>query len=205
MPEIDTPIAILAGGSGRRMGSAKGTCKCMLELGGTPLLEHILLRLKTQSPLLVLNTNDAPELFSSYQLTIVPDLPPRDLGPLGGLWSVWKHFQSIGQTPEYLMSVAGDTPFLPQDLLATLAQSIKPEHDVLFCQSQDREHFINALWANSSFEQLDTFLHEGGRSVGQFIRSIRHEKKIFSTNNIDPFFNINTPEQLTLAQRQLES
>lgn len=201
MQASDIPVVILAGGAGRRMG---GKCKCLLEVDGKSLLDHILIRLKT-SQKVILNTNDDANLFESYSLPVVKDAQPLDIGPLGGLYSAWQYLKSKGEPSEYLLSVAGDTPFLPKNLLEELLVNLDSGVEVRFCQSNEREHYVLALWSRSALDKLDTFIRDGGRSVGQFIRSLNHDKKIFENFDQDPFFNINTPEQLDQAQARLRN
>src|ERR1700730_11950641 len=119
MPRNDLPVAVvLAGGLARRMG---GGDKPLLMLAGRPLLDHALDRVRPQSHAMVLNANGDPTRFAPWGLPVVADTLPDFPGPLAGILAAMRWTTALHPATEYLLSVPGDTPFLPQDLGARLA------------------------------------------------------------------------------------
>lgn len=179
---------ILAGGEGRRMG---GLDKPLLCVGGVTLLDHIIARLRPQTGCLALSANGDPARFAGRGLPVLPDATPG-LGPLAGVLSGLDWAAAVGC--DALLSVPGDTPFIPDDLAARL----RPAPAV--AASDGRVHHAVALWAVSCRAALRAHLRAGGsRSVFGFARTLPMREVWFATVPIDPFFNVNTPEDLVLA------
>ncbi|MFL0802043.1 MAG: molybdenum cofactor guanylyltransferase [Agarilytica sp.] len=203
---IDIPVVILAGGSGTRMG---GRDKCLLPLGSSTVLEIILATLRAQTKTVYLNINGDKHRFDHYNLPVIQDTISPPVGPLGGLVSVCEHVFAQHPNGQWLLTVAGDCPFLPKDLLATLYASIESHQGVsphvVYCHSQERDHFVVALWSRSVIPQLHAFLESGQRSVGRFINTQPHIRVEFDRKGIDPFFNINTDEQWSIAKAAIQN
>ncbi len=192
-PEI--PAFILAGGSGQRMG---GRDKCLLPLGNHSVLAHIIERLRPQCGELYLNANGDAQRFNKYGLTVIPDQAEPPIGPLGGLRSALDTLSKAQSPARWMLSVAGDSPFLPCNLVSTLLAAAEPNTEVIFCRSGGRDHFVIALWSRSIEHTLDAFIATGRKSVCAFIQTLSHCAVTFEKNaqlDIDPFFNINTQEQ----------
>lgn len=206
----EVPVVILAGGSGTRMGTLD---KCLLPFGQKTLLEQLKSVLLKQTSRLILNANGDAERFGHYQLEIVGDTLGADKGPLAGIASTMDYLvkhprepqQSAEQEsprPEWLVSAPGDGPFIPADYSKQLLNAARLEEvDIVFCSSQDKQHFVSAIWSTALAPKLRTYLESGGRSVKQFIRQTPHRVLDFSANKqeIDPFFNINTHEDYQKA------
>ncbi|TLU71488.1 molybdenum cofactor guanylyltransferase MobA [Lichenicoccus roseus] len=183
---------ILAGGEGRRMG---GVDKPLLPLGGRPLLRHVLDRLAPQVGPLVLSANGDPARYAAHDLPVLADEVPGQ-GPLAGLlrgldWAA-------GQGCDSLLSVPGDTPFIPADLLVALS----PAPAVAI--SAGVRHHLVAHWPCDCRTALRRFLAtDARRSVFVFARLLGLREVEFGEP--DPFFNINTPEELAVAASRLAS
>ena len=191
---------ILAGGRSTRMG---GGDKFLRPLAGRPILTHVIARLGPQVSHLALNANSAAALLASFGLDVVPD-PLSEMGPLGGVLAglLWAHRQE--NAPAYIVTVSCDTPFLPRDLVARLHQASDQPERIIVARSGGMLHPTCALWPVSLAGDLETFLHREGASSVRAFAGKRHVPAVadFPINDgCDPFFNVNTPEDLTEAER----
>lgn len=193
---------ILAGGLASRMG---GGDKALLPLGDATLLDHVIERLGPQCAALALNANGDPARFSRFSLPVLPDSVPGHPGPLAGIlagldWAAGKRMDGI-------VTVAADTPFLPRDLVAQLVQAAA-EKDVLsaLAASPDetgapRRHPTFGLWPVALREDLRAALGDGLRKVALWADNHGAATATFAAaGGLDPFFNVNTPEDLARAQ-----
>ena len=179
---------ILAGGEARRMG---GLDKTLLRVGGVTLLDHVIARLRPQVSHLALSANGDPARFDGCGLPVLTDATPG-LGPLAGVLSGLEWADALGC--DALLTVPGDTPFIPDDL----ARRLLPAPAV--AASGGRVHHAVALWAVSCRMALRAHLRAGGtRSVSGFGRTLPMREVVFAQADGDPFFNVNTPEDLVLA------
>ncbi len=189
------PAMILAGGSGRRMG---GVDKALLPLGDGVVLDAILARLRPQAGPIALNANGDPARFDRFGLPVVPDRL-RNVGPLGGVLVAldWAEAQGADQ----VLVLPADTPFLPLDLVERL--SVAPR--VAYARSGDDLHPILSIWNSRLRSDLQTFLEEGGRKVRSFL-SVQNATPVeFPSSTEDPFFNINTPADLDMAEQRFRA
>lgn len=188
---------ILAGGQGRRMG---GVDKTLLPLGGQPLLARIAQRLRPQCPAgLVLSANGDPARFADiFEGPVLPDPVPGGAGPLAGLLAGLAHGASRPDVT-HVLSVSGDVPFLPGDLAARLAAS-RGGSPIAVAASGGREHYTAALWPVDLRDDLRSWLAAGERRVGAFIA--RHGAAVveWSAEPVDPFLNLNAPEDVARAE-----
>ena len=109
---------VLAGGLARRMG---GGDKARLRIGGRTILERVLARLKPQCAALILNANGDPARFADTGLAVVPDSVPDFAGPLAGILAGLDWAATEAPDIADIVSVPGDCPFLPEDLVARLS------------------------------------------------------------------------------------
>ena len=180
---------ILAGGEARRMG---GLDKTLLRVGGVTLLDHVIARLRPQVGQLALSANGDPARFGGCGLRVLADATPG-LGPLAGVLSGLDWAEALGC--DALLTVPGDTPFIPDDL----ARRLLPAPAV--AASGGRVHHAVALWAVCCRAALRAHLRAGGtRSVSGFARTLPMRAVVFARAEGDPFFNVNTPEDLVLAR-----
>ncbi|GAB5468164.1 MAG: molybdenum cofactor guanylyltransferase MobA [Rhodospirillales bacterium] len=193
---------ILAGGQARRMG---GGDKCLLPLGGRSLLSHIVARLAPQVGPLALNANGDPARFSAYDLPVVEDAVAGQLGPLAGVLTGLLWAQSLRPAVRWLVTVPGDGPLLPDDLVARLLAGAEAAGTELACAvSGERRHPVIALWPLALTEDLRAALvAEGLRKVDRWTDRHGLAQVTWPNAPYDPFFNINRPEDLTAAQALL--
>lgn len=188
---------ILAGGLSRRMG---GGDKPLLELAGWTLLDRVVTRFAPQCPAgLILNANGEPRRFVGFPGPIVPDDLPDHPGPLAGLLAALDHGAEIEGVTE-VASVAGDTPFLPYDLVEKL-RAARAMSGIAIAASGGRAHYTVGLWPVALRIDLRRFLvDEAGRRVGGFLERHAVATVHWACDPVDPFLNINTPDDLAAAQ-----
>lgn len=196
-PAMVRPVLglILAGGRARRMG---GGDKPLLRLGGRTLLERVVERLGPQCGAgLALSANGDPARFTGFPGPVLPDPLPDRPGPLAGILAGLEH--AAAQGIARVVSVSGDAPFLPEDVVTRL-QAVAPETGLALAASGARQHYTIALWPVALRDDLRDYLTRGERRVGAFLD--RHGAAVASwpIEPLDPFLNINTPEDIAAAE-----
>ena len=194
---------ILAGGLSRRMG---GGDKPLLRLGDRTVLERVTERLRPQcSAGLILNANGDPARFRAFTGFVVPDSLPDAPGPLAGILAALDFCAAHHPDVAYVASVAGDTPFLPPDFVARLhAARARDGVEMAVAASGGQLHFVNGVCAVSLRHDLRTALVERGlRRVGMWIARHNAAEAAWETEPVDPFLNLNTPEDVFAAERLL--
>ncbi|SDX15265.1 molybdenum cofactor guanylyltransferase [Ruegeria halocynthiae] len=214
MPSTKPLGVILAGGLATRMG---GGDKGMLQIGGVSLLDRVIERLRPQVDGLSLNANGDASRFSELGLPVIADSIEGFAGPLAGVlagldWAAEQGAQSI-------VTVAADTPFFPRDLVnqlvlasagqkhpLVLATTLRTGDEALKSGGSKRvnRHPTFGLWPVALRDDLRTALEGGLRKVVIWTDQHEGREALFSTDPFDPFFNVNTPEDLGRAQAMLE-
>lgn len=191
---------LLAGGRARRMG---GGDKCLLPLAGQPMLAHAIARLRPQVGSLALNANGDPARFRDFGLPVAGDVVEGFAGPLAGVLTGMIWARDAAPDAEWLVTAATDTPFFPEDLVARLAAAARARGaDVAFAASGGRTHPVFGLWNPALLEALRKALtREDERKIDRFAG--RHAVAVaeFPTTPLDPFFNVNQPDDLVEAER----
>ncbi|KQB15515.1 molybdenum cofactor guanylyltransferase [Rhodobacter capsulatus] len=181
---------ILAGGQGRRMGREKA----LVRLAGQPLIARVLARLAPQVAAVAISANGDPGRFG-LGLPVLPDRAGESgLGPMAGIRAGLDWAAERGA--EALVSVATDTPFLPEDLVARLAAAGGPAH----AQSFGRDHYTAALWRVADRPRIDALFAADERRMRAYLAGAVAVP--FDTTP-DPFANLNTPEDLARAEDRL--
>lgn len=192
---------ILAGGLARRMG---GGDKPLQHLAGRPILAHVVERLRGQCGSLLLNANGDPARFAAFGLPVVVDTVPGYAGPLAGILAGLDWLAAERPDEDWLVSVAADTPFVPADLVARLQAARAAAGTPLACAaSGGRQHHAIALWPVALREELRAALVAGERRLGLWAARHGVAAAEWPTEPVDPFFNINTPEELAGAEALL--
>jgi molybdopterin-guanine dinucleotide biosynthesis protein A len=191
---------VLAGGLARRMG---GGDKALIEIGGVAILDRVLGRLRGSCDRIVLNANGDPARFARYGLPVIADSVPGYAGPLAGILAGLDWAAEHAPSSEWLVSVPGDCPFLPADLVERL-HAVRAERNArLACaRSGDWRHPVVGLWPAGLREDLRHAL------VAEDLRKIeiwtgRHGVAIatWPDQPFDPFLNVNTPQDAETANR----
>lgn len=195
-PEAAATVGvILAGGLARRMG---GGDKTLRVLAGQTVLSRIIARIRPQVPILLLNANGEPARFAANGLPVVPDTLPGHPGPLAGVLAGMEWAAIHAPAARWLLSVPGDAPFLPTDLLARFhAERGGASHAC--AASAGRTHPVAALWPLAARDALAAALQAGQHKVGGFTGAGCTAVVEWLAEPVDPFLNLNTPEDLAQA------
>jgi len=191
---------VLAGGLARRMG---GGDKPMRSIGGRTILDHVIERLKPQCEGLLLNANGDPARFARFTLPVIPDTVEDYPGPLAGVLAGLDWTAANRPDAEWVVSVAGDCPFLPRDLVARLHEVRETEDAQLaVASSGGRTHPVIGLWGVGLREELrHALVGEGLRKIDRWTARYRLATVSWPTEPVDPFFNANTVDDLAEAER----
>jgi molybdopterin-guanine dinucleotide biosynthesis protein A len=195
MAESAVVGCILAGGRSSRMGRDK-----RLELlDGKPLIAHAIDRLGSQVDQLMINADD--ESLDAYGLPMRGDPIPGFAGPLAGILAGLRW--AVEVEADSLVTVPSDSPFLPLDLVARL--NAVPDCQIACAASGGRLHPVFGLWHQPSqfIAELEKVLSKGEGKVESFVSRYRQGVAAWPIERYDPFFNINTPEDLAAAERVL--
>jgi molybdopterin-guanine dinucleotide biosynthesis protein A len=191
---------ILAGGLARRMG---GGDKARITIGGRTILERVLATMTPQCARLIVNANGDPSRFADTHLPVVADSVPDFAGPLAGILAGLDWAAAHARDITDIASVPGDCPFLPSNLVARLASARAQAKTPLACaRSGDWRHPVVGLWPVALREDLrKALMVEGLHKIE--IWTARHGVAIadWPVEPIDPFFNVNTPEDVAAAER----
>lgn len=202
-PASNVVGCVLAGGLARRMGGGDKTLK---ELAGKPMLAHVIARLRPQVRCVMLNANGDPARFSAFGLPVEADPVEGFAGPLAGVLAGLEWARANEPDAEFVVSVAGDTPFFPRDLVSRLLSASLSPGEIVLARSDEGMHPVFGLWPVPLADDLRDFLENGEtRKVLAFVdrhpnRSARFDAVSGETGTFDPFFNINTPEELETAE-----
>jgi len=184
---------ILAGGLARRMG---GGDKAMRVVGGRAVLDHLLDRFAPQVERVIVNANGDAERFAP--LPVVADTLPGNPGPLAGVLAGMEWAAAHLPETEWIATVPGDAPFIPRDLVARL-HAARGDARMACAASGGRTHPVAALWPVGLRHELRAALERGERKVGAFTAGAAIAE--WPAEPVDPFFNVNTPEDLAEADR----
>ena len=190
---------ILAGGAARRMG---GGDKPLRLLKGKPILDWIVARIRPQVRFLAISANGDPERFSAYKLPVLPDRLP-DLGPMAGILAAMDWANETNPDAHHILTLSGDTPFLPVDLVERLStQTAHHPSEIIAAASAGQVHPTIALWPMAARTNIQKSLNENkGRRVSDWLSILNHQSVAWDHLPFDPFFNVNSPEDLQEAEK----
>ena len=193
---------VLAGGLARRMG---GGDKARIEIGGVSILDRVLATLSAQCTGIIINANGDPKRFADTGLVVVSDSVPDFAGPLAGILAGLDWLAAQNNGIEWILSVPGDCPFLPDDLVERLHQARRKMGTgvPLACaRSGAWRHPVVGLWplalrgdlrkalVNEDMRKIEVWTAQHGVAIAEW-----------PDQPIDPFFNVNTPEDAAVAER----
>ncbi|MCA3643702.1 MAG: molybdenum cofactor guanylyltransferase MobA [Methylobacterium sp.] len=191
-------VVILAGGRATRMG---GGDKPLKVLRGVPILSHVLARVARDGRALVLNANGDASRFAPFGLPVVADAEGDFPGPLAGILAGLDWAAARGMAGDVL-SVPGDCPFIPHDLGERLEEARQAAGVPLACAgSGGWTHPVIGLWPVSLREELRTAMAAGERKIDRFTARFGCATAEWPVEPFDPFFNVNTPDELSEAER----
>lgn len=188
---------ILAGGRSSRMG---GGDKCLLPVGGMSLIAHSLAALAGQTSEILINTNSDPGPFLKFGRPVLSDAIPGFQGPLAGLLTGMLWSRRCHPRNAHLLSVAGDVPFLPRDLVSRLMRGLLEKRaDIAIAACSRGSHPTIGLWPVDLAERLEHDLMETN------VRSMQHWISTFRVTEVEfpsaLLMNINTPAELEACRK----
>lgn len=190
---------ILAGGRATRMG---GGDKGLRVVGGRRLMDHVLDRLAPQVGTLAINANGDPARLAEFGLPVLADSLPDHPGPLAGVLAGLDWAAGIGA--QSIVTAAADTPFFPRDLAARLVAAAGPSGLCLAASPDEdgrmQRHPTFGLWPVALRHDLRSALTGGLRKIVLWTDDHGAGTAAFPSDPFDPFFNVNTPEDIALAE-----
>tara|TARA_B100001778_G_scaffold296244_1_gene268976 strand:- start:172 stop:780 length:609 start_codon:yes stop_codon:yes gene_type:complete len=192
---------VLAGGKSQRFGEDK----CQVKLGDKLLIDYILSEIIDEFKEVLLISNNKIKYNNSNKISLVEDIK-KGLGPLGGILTAMKWIKQNNKSYKWISTFPSDTPFFKKQILNNFLEEIKNyEGKLFFINSNDTRHNIFGLWSIDLLERLEKDLDNGERKVEMWANKIGVKSINMKFENKDPFFNINTKEDLTKAEEYLEN
>lgn len=202
IPPPPTYGLVLAGGLARRMG---GGDKALIKIGRSTILDRVLATLSGQCVDIIINANGDPKRFEDTGCIVVPDNVPGFAGPLAGILAGLDWLSEQNNGIEWMVSVPGDCPFLPDDLVERLHEARRKMGagvPLACARSGEWRHPVVGLWPVALRHDLrKALVDEDLRKIE--VWTARHGVAIadWPTEPIDPFFNVNTPEDAKRAEQ----
>jgi len=199
MSEDNILGAILAGGQSKRMGKDK----LFLEFNNKKLIEHTIDKVKKYLKKVIIITNQDNEFFSKNNLTTVKDCIEGQLGPLVGILTAMKWAKENLSKCSWIATFPCDTPFFPESIIESFIEESKKKESLILCaSSHGRKHNIFCLWSLNLYDKLkDDLTNHKVRKVQDWTEKNKIKNLEFKFKDYDPFFNINTQEDLEFAKK----
>lgn len=191
---------ILAGGRSSRFG---GGDKTLAEFDGRSILSRVISRFRPQVGRMVLNVNGDLRRFAEFGIETISDGENPELGPLSGLLAAMDWAATQAPAADLIATVSSDVPFLPVDLVQRLDAA--RNEGAAIAESAGRRHPTIALWPMHLRSKVADALARRALSVNRLAADLNAVAVPFPMRNIDgqeidPFFNINTRDDLTAAR-----
>ena len=187
---------VLAGGKSQRFGEDKSQVK----LAGKLLIDHMLTEIIVEFKELLIVSNNKISFHNSEKISIIEDCE-KGLGPLGGVLSAMKWIKENQKDYKWIATFPVDTPFFKRQILKDFIQNINfNESDLFFIKSNNTRHNIFGLWSINLLDKLEKDLNNGERKVELWANNTGVKIINMEFSNNDPFFNINTKEDLKKAE-----
>ena len=192
---------VLAGGKSQRFGEDKSQVK----LAGKLLIDHMLTEIIDEFKELLIVSNNKISFHNSEKISIIEDFE-KGLGPLGGVLSAMKWIKENQKDYKWIATFPVDTPFFKRQILKDFIQNINfNESDLFFIKSNNTRHNIFGLWSINLLDKLEKDLKNGERKVELWANNTGVKIINMEFSNNDPFFNINTKEDLKKAEEILKN
>ena len=191
--------SILAGGKSKRMGEDK----LFLDLNNKTLIEHTINKVKKHFKQLIIITNNKNEFFAKNNLITVKDCIEGQLGPLVGILTAMKWAKENSPKCSWIASFPCDTPFFPESIISKFIEESKKKESLILCaSSHGRQHNIFGLWSLELHDKLyNDLVNNKIRKVQDWTKANNIKNLEFEFKDYDPFFNINTSEDLEFAKK----
>jgi molybdopterin-guanine dinucleotide biosynthesis protein A len=192
---------VLAGGKSQRFGEDKSQVK----LGDKILIDYILSEIIDEFNEVLVVSNNSINFRKSKKISLIQDFK-KDLGPLGGVLTAMKWVKDNNKDYQWISTFPVDTPFFENQILKDFLKNINQEEDKLFfIKSNNTRHNIFGIWSIDLIDKLEEDLARGERKVEFWANSVGVKNIEMEFDNKDPFFNINTKEDLKKAIEILEN
>ena len=193
---------VLAGGQSKRFGQDK----CQVQLGNKILIDYILKEIVDQFNEILIIANNDIKFLNSKKITRIEDYK-KDLGPLGGILTAMKWIKENNKNYKWISTFPSDTPFFNKKYLHDFLKNINDKDSKLFfIKSNDKRHNIFGLWSVELFNRLENdVINKGERKVEVWANNIGVKTINMEFKNNDPFFNINTKEDLEKAKELIKN
>tara|TARA_B100000287_G_scaffold25484_2_gene24666 strand:- start:642 stop:1262 length:621 start_codon:yes stop_codon:yes gene_type:complete len=203
MSEHNILGAILAGGKSQRMGKDK----LFLELNNKMLIDYTVDKVKKYLKNTIIITNQENKYFSEKNLTTVKDCIGGQLGPLVGILTAMKWAKENLNECSWVATFPCDTPFFPETIIEKFIEKSKKKDSLLLCaSSHGRKHNIFGLWSLKLYEKLqDDLINNKIRKVQDWTEKHKITNVEFKFEKYDPFFNINTLDDLEAAKKIIKN
>jgi len=203
MSEHNILGAILAGGQSKRMGKDK----LFLKLNNKMLIEYTIDKVKKYLKNVIIITNQKNEFFLKKNLITVEDCIKGQLGPLVGILTAMKWAKQNLKECSWIATFPCDTPFFPETIIQKFIEKSKKKDSLLLCaSSHGRKHNIFGLWSIELYEKLeDDLINNNIRKVQDWIEKNKITNVEFNFEEYDPFFNINTLDDLEAAKKIIKN
>jgi len=188
-------VVVLAGGESLRIGGGKP----LRTLGGETLLARALTAARSWSDDVAVSVHSEDQLGDLPVPILVDESDVA--GPVAGVAAALRHAQ--GRSKAFLLTIPCDMPFLPTDLVMQLAEAMGDDVAVALASSGGYLHPVCALWRRHALDRLPDYLDSGGRSLKGFAEHVGFTAVAWPSAPIDPFFNINTGDELERAEAML--
>ena len=197
MDDNNILAVVLAGGKSKRFGQDKNCVK----LGSITLLEHVLLKIVDRFKEILIVSSNSLEIEEIKKITVIPDCFD-DLGPLAGVLSSMKWIKKNNKPYKWIATFPSDTPFFDISIIDEYKTRIEQsESSLYFVKSNEKRHNIFGLWSIDLLERLEEDLIKNNyRKVEEWANKVGVSTIDIKIKNYDPFFNINTKEDLEVAQ-----
>jgi molybdopterin-guanine dinucleotide biosynthesis protein A len=180
-----------------------GGDKPLRRIGGRTILARVITRLEPQCECLAINANGDPRRFASFGLPVIHDSVRDAPGPLAGILAALDWAAANSPNAASILTAPGDCPFLPRDLVQRLSQALIAEDaELAIAASRGRPHPVIGLWRVALRDALrQALVVEGVRKVSQWTARTRFATVAWPVEKLDPFFNANTLDDLTEAEK----
>ena len=193
--------AVLAGGKSQRFGEDKSQVK----LNGKLLIDYILSEIIDEFKEILIVSNKQIKFNNYENISLINDFK-KDQGPLGGVLSAMKWAKEKNNKYEWISTFPVDTPFFKKEILQKFLSEINSEESKLFfIKSNNTRHNIFGIWSIDLMKKLEDDLNEGQRKVEVWANSVGVKVINMEFINKDPFFNINTKEDLEKAKQKINN
>ena len=192
---------VLAGGKSQRFGEDKSQVK----LDGKLLIDYILSEIVDEFREILIVTNNQIAFQKSKKISTIKDLK-KGQGPLGGVLSAMKWAKEKNRNYKWISTFPVDTPFFKKEILKKFLSKINIEESKLFfIKSNNTRHNIFGMWSIDLMKKLEEDLNKGHKKVETWADSIGVKIINMEFMYEDPFFNINTKDDLEIAKKKIKN